>query len=96
MKVKSEFGLIILILSMQYLLFPNESSSRNNPAGGSQKWGVRREGGVIALAITPRTIFETRFSAQKRGERPWLEPVLTADCPIFWLPEAAYIKTLQE
>ena len=27
---------------------------------------VRSEGGVIALAITPRTCFETRFSAQKQ------------------------------
>jgi len=31
---------------------------------------VRSEGGVIALAITPRTCFETRFSAQNRGSRP--------------------------
>ena len=68
-----------------------KSSSRNNLAGGSQKWGVRREGCVMALAITQRTTLETWVSAQKRGERPWLEPVLTADCPIFWLPEAAYI-----
>jgi len=36
-----------------------ESSSRNNLAGGSQKWGVRREGCVMALAITQRTTLET-------------------------------------
>jgi len=36
------------------------------------------EGGVSALALTPRTTFETRTPAQKRGSRPWLGPVLIA------------------
>ena len=36
------------------------------------------EGGVRTLVLTPRTTFETWFSAQKRGARPWLAPVLIA------------------
>ncbi len=31
-------------------------------------------------SLTAQDVFETWFSAQNRGERPWLEPVHTADC----------------
>jgi len=36
------------------------------------------EGGVRTLVLTPRATFKTRVSAQNRGARPWLAPILTA------------------
>lgn len=57
----------------------------------NNKPAVKVELGRRFSVLTPRATFETRFSAQKRGARSWLDPVLTAGL-LFSKPEAERIK----